>query len=366
MDSFLLLKGYELNISFLLLVLYLVFRFFEKDNLRFLHYFLFGLACLLALSTHYYSYLYIAGICLIIFFQHTWIQRDFRRLFFFGISTVISLITASLVYPPVIYDLITDFRSIEIREKLAAADSIFLQKMRSVVLLFMGDVLSTPYRILLLAIALIIFLSFLINMKGFIPKALFLNNRYIFLVVYFGVFFILIAYISPYNTLRYVSFLLPIFLILVAGLLQVLPKSFQLRSALLFSVLFVSFNIYGLAKVFHGDWPGGVLISSWRTDQVLEELREDASVVILTDHTNEKMRPILYHAYPREIACCIEEIPENLFLREGTILAFVDTKLPGSVMSENIENLNEHGFQRSGRFGGFIVFRRVGTDGFQE
>lgn len=366
MEPFLLHKGYELNISFLLLILYFVFRFFEKDNLRFFHYFLFGLACFLALSTHYYSYLYIAGICLVIFIQHTWIQRDFRRLFFFGISTVISVITASLIYPPVIYDLITDFRSVEIQEKLVAADSIFLDKMTISFQMFVRDFLSTPYQIFFSAVAIIIFLAVLTRPLGFTPKALISKYGYIFLGGYFVILFILITYISPYDSLRYVFFLLPIFPVLVVGLLQILPKSFQLRSALLFSALFVSFNIYGLAKVSHGEWPGGILIPSWRTESVLAELQEDASIIILSRRVNEKIRPVLYHASPREIAFCINEIPEDLFRRDGTVLIFVDMKLPAEVKSENIEKLTEKGFERSRRFRGFVVFRRDKTDGLQE
>ncbi|MFH1965778.1 MAG: hypothetical protein ABIJ42_09605, partial [Acidobacteriota bacterium] len=144
-------KGYELQTSFLLLILLMVFRFFEKDNLRFFHYFLFGFVCLLAFSTHYYSYLYVAGICLIIFIQHTWIQRNFRRLFYFGISTVISGITAILIYPKAIWDILMDFRSVEIREKLAAADSVFLHKMMAAVQIFLRNFLSTPYLLITLS-----------------------------------------------------------------------------------------------------------------------------------------------------------------------------------------------------------------------
>ncbi|MFH1965777.1 MAG: hypothetical protein ABIJ42_09600 [Acidobacteriota bacterium] len=180
------------------------------------------------------------------------------------------------------------------------------------------------------------------------------------------VFYFLLIYISPYNSLRYVSLLLPIFPVLVVGLLQVLPDSFQLRSALLFSVLLVSFNIYGLAKVFQGELPGSVLVSSWRTESVLEELQADASIIVVSSRPKEKIRPVLFHAPPREIAFCVNNIPEDLFHRNGEMLAFVDGNLKKSIKSENIENLKAHGFQRSGSIRSFIAYRRNGADGFQD
>ena len=53
MEVFVLHKGYELQSTFILLILFLVFKYFEKDSLRMGHYLLFGFACLSAFLTHY-------------------------------------------------------------------------------------------------------------------------------------------------------------------------------------------------------------------------------------------------------------------------------------------------------------------------
>ena len=364
MEVFVIHKGYELQSTFILLIFFLVFKYFEQDSLRMGHYLLFGFACLSAFLTHYFSYFFVTGIGLIIFFQYTWFRRDFRRLCFLGITTVVSAITAFIVYPPSIRDVLMDYRSVEIQEKLVTADSIFLYKIKIAVQMFLRNCLATPYLLLIACIVTLIILVALVKPRGLNLKKLVLDKKYLILVAYFFACYFLIIFISPFNSFRYVAPLLPLFAIILAGLLQVLPDGIQLRTALFLSVLFITFNIYGLAKVSQGELPGSALISSWRTERTLADLAEDSSVIIVTSKPNEKIRPILYHAPPRAIAFCINDIPEELFCGDSEIMVFVDTRIPDIVRSRNIENLNQHGFRRSGLFKGFTVLKReagIGT-----
>ncbi|MCK5793460.1 MAG: hypothetical protein KAH12_02055, partial [Anaerolineales bacterium] len=198
------------------------------------------------------------------------------------------------------------------------------------------------------------------------PKLRDIDNRYIFLIGYFIIFFLLIVYISPYDSLRYISFLIPLFSIAVVGLLQALPDRYQVRCALLFSSFVIFFNIYGLAKVVQDELPGSALIPAWRSESVFDELGEEASIIVVSDWSREKIRPLLYHAPPGLIAFCQNRIPEDLFLREGEIVLFVDRRLSVKLKTRNIKKLQEQGCEKFGRFESFDVFRRDAADGLPE
>ena len=358
MHAFLLHKGYELQVTLILLVFFLVFSFFEKKALRLGHYLFYGIVCLLAFLTHYYSYFYIAGISVLVLFQYTLARKDFRRLINMGISTVLAAMTAFIVYPPSIRDVWRDHRSLEIQEKLLSADSILLYKIKVAFLMFKSQFLDTPYLFLIACILALIIISALTRKKDFTPGDLLRNKYYLFLAGYFPIFFFMNIYISPYHDLRYVAPLIPLFVILLAGMLQALPAPLQSRSALLISVFFITFNIYGIAKVRQGELPGSALISSWRSERALYDLSADAGVIIVSTHPKEKIAPVLYHAAPRRIAFCANKVSEDLFLFEPEILAFVDNQVSREIRINNIENLEKHGFRRSGSFRGFLVFKR--------
>ncbi len=358
MEVFVIHKGYELQTTFILLIFFLVFKYFEQDSLRLEHYLLYGFACLSAFLTHYFSYFFVAGICLIVFFQYVWFRRDLRRLCFLGITTLIAVTTAFLLYPPSIKDVLMDHRSLEIQEKLATADSIFMYKMKIAIGMFLKNCLATPYLFAITSIATLVILAAFAKPRGFSLKRMSSGKRYPVLVGYFFAYYFLIIFISPYFNFRYVAPLLPIFAVILAGMLEVLPDNIQLRSALFLSVFFITFNIYSLAKVSQGELPGSALISSWRTERSLADLAIDSSVIIVTSSPKEKIRPILYHSPPRAMAFCLNDVPESLLRRDSEIMVFLDTKIPNAARTGNIENLKQHGFTRSGLFRGFMVWRR--------
>ena len=62
----------------------------------------------------------------------------------------------------------------------------------------------------------------------------------------------------------------------------------------------------------------------------------------------------------------LNRIPEDLFLRDGEIVIFMDSKLSAELMTRNIKKLQEQGCEKFGRFRGFDVFRKAGTDGLPE
>jgi hypothetical protein len=361
MDAFLLHKGYQLQVTLILLAFFLVFSFFQKDVLQFTHYLLYGIICLLAFFTHYYSYLYIFGIALIILLQYTLLRKDFRRLAFMGVSTILAAMAAFIIYPPSIRDVLMDYRSLEIQQKLLSAVSVLVYKMKVALLIFRHHFLATPYLLTIACIVALIIISALTRQKGFTPRDLFRNSLYLYLAGYFFIIFFMNIYISPYNNIRYVVPLIPLFVIILAGMLEVLPGTVQARSALLISVFFITFNIYGIAKVIQGELPGSALISTWRSQSALAEFSENAGVIIVSSQPKEKIRPVLYHAAPRDIAFCANQIPEDLFGRESEILVFLDIRLSREVRRDNSENLEKHGFQRSDSFRGFAVFKRVST-----
>lgn len=361
MDVFLLHKGYELQVTLILMVFYLVFSFFPRQALRLTHYLLYGIFCLLAFLTHYYSYFYIAGISVIILFQYTLCRRDFRRLVYMGISTVSAAMAAFILYPPSIKDVLMDFRSRQIQEKVLAADSILVPKIKAAIQIFQHSFLAAPYLFSIACIVTLIIISALTRQRGFTPRDLFTNKSRFFLAGYFLIIFFMTVYISPYNNLRYVAPLIPLFVIILAGMLQPLPGTVQLRAAVLMAVFFITFNIYGIAKVIQGELPGSALISSWRSESVLSGLSGNAAVIVVSSHPKEKIRPVLYHAAPRGIAFCAKKIPENLFNIDSEVAAFVDNRMPRDERRGNIEDLEKHGFKRDGSFRGFMVFKRFST-----
>lgn len=266
--------------------------------------------------------------------------------------------TAFIVYPPSIKDVLMDYRSRQIQETVLAADSAFLPKMKAAIQIFQHSFLATPYLFSIACIVALITISALTRQKGFTPRDFFTSKFYLWLAGYFLFIFFMIVYISPYDNIRYTAPMVPLFVIILAGMLQPLPGTVQLKAAMLIAVFFITFNIYGLAKVNQGELPGTALISSWRTESALDDLEEGASIIVVSSHPKEKIRPVLYHAAPRRIAFCVSNIPENILLTDSEILAFIDTRISRNLRTVNIENLQQHGFRRSGQFRGFAVLKR--------
>lgn len=358
MEPFVLHKAYELQNTFILMVFCLVFRAFDSDRLRFFFFSAYGLSCLLAFLTHYYAYIFVAGICLVMFIHYTWVKKDLRKLAYFAAGTVAGVLFAVLIYPPIIHDLVTDHRSLEIQEKLGSPGALLQYKAEAALGIFIRYFLTPPFLLLMGASFTVMVILLVWKPAALDLKVLLRNRKLHYLAVYFALFYSLVFYVSPYNSLRYVAPVIPLFILLASSSLQVFSSSYQVRLVLVSSMFLLFFDVYALAKVGQGELSASALISQWRTDHFPDEPEKDSSFIVVSDRVREKMRPILYHAPPRPIAFCIERIPEELFSREGKMMVFLDSRFSGKLRSENISRLDRQGFKMVGRYGGFNLFLR--------
>ena len=358
MEAYVIHKAYELQITLVMAVFLVVFRSFDKDHLGVFDYSLYGVGCTLAFLSHYYSYLYVAGICLVIFIHYAWERRDLKKLLYFGMTTCVSVIAALLIYPPAFRDLFMDFRSREIQEKLADPGSLFLGKMNIEVFLFKRWFLTTPYLLIIVTAGIVIILGMVIKRHEFSLRKLFYDKKYVYVVAYFVISYVFMIYISPFSDLRYIAPLLPLFILVLVGAVQFSPAQFQRAGICFFALFIFFFNSYCLTKVVRGEVSGGHLIKAWRTWNVLEKTTGDSSIVVVSSRPREKIKSILFHAPPRQISFCSNRIPEKLFSKRGEILVFIDKSLLADLRQEAIEMLSAHGFERFSRYPGFSVFRR--------
>jgi len=364
MEAFVIHKGYALQTSLLLGILVLLFRHGERRTLRFYDYFLFGILCCLAFLTHYYSYLYIAGICAIITLQCTLIAWNPGKLFRYGIAVAGAVIAAVLLYPPAVRDMLGNYRSREIVIRVSSPGTFLPVKFWEELRLIRQELLSPPYLLLGVSALVLVAIAFY-RRKEFRPADLVPSRPYLILALYAAACFLIIMYISPYNDLRYVSPLLPLYSILLAGLMESLNRKTQLKTVLLFTVVLVSYNVYGIAKVVQGRVPGSDLISAWRTERTLSDFSSEGSLMVISGQFTKKMGAlkermgiISFHVPPRHVSFCFGSIPEELFLREGDILALVDTNLPDREAREYDRILISQGFKMAETFRDFQVFRR--------
>jgi len=286
------------------------------------------------------------------------VKRDLRKLAYFAAGTVAGVLFAVLIYPPIIHDLVADHRSLEIQEKLGSPGSLLQYKAEAALGVFIRYFLTSPFLLLMGASFTVMVILLVWKPAALDFKVLLRNRKLHYLAVYFALFYSLVFYVSPFNSLRYVAPVIPLFLLLASSSMQVFSSSYQVRLVLVSSMFLLFFDVYALAKVEQGELSASALISQWRTDHFPDEPEKDFSFIVVSDRVREKMRPILYHAPPRPIAFCAERIPERLFSREGKMMVFLDSRFSGKLRSENISRLDRQGFKRVGRYGGFSLFLR--------
>lgn len=366
MEAFVLHKGYELQVTFILLVFFLVFSFQDREKLRKIDYLYYGAACVMAFLVHYYSYIWVAGICLIVLAQYAWITWNPGRLIRMAVATVLAVITAVLAYPPIVHDLLTDHRSLEITEKLGSPDSYFWLKAEAALDQFARYILTFPYYMLGLLTVAAIIMAAILKPGDLCFTRLATRGKWVSLAIYAGVFFWLIFFISPFESLRYVSPVIPLVPLLGAGFLLVLPVSYRSRVMVLAAVIFLSFNLSAMARVYMGDLPSGALISGWRNRSLIETLGDDDPVIVVHRRIREKLNPVFYHSPPRPLAVCNDTIPEDLFRRPGQMLVLLDNRYSRGVKKEMADDLKKRGFRYAGRFGGFFGFLREGKGAASE
>lgn len=358
MEVFTLHKGYELQVTCILLIVYLVLSFQDKGKLGFFNYLFYFAACVLAFLIHYYSYLWVAGICLIIFVQYSWTSWNPDRLIRIAVTTVMAVFAAVLLYPSIISDLLTDHRSLEIQEKLVSPGSFFWLKIQGGASFLARYFLNLPFNLMMLLTFTAVLLAAILRPGELRYNRLFWKGKWISIALYAGVFFWLVYFLSPYQYLRYVSPVIPLLPLLAAGFLQVLPSSYIPRVAILASALFLSSSLFGFVRVCEGDIPSSYIISNWRTESIMEPLSEDGGVIVVSDRIREKWNPVFYHVSPRSLAVCIDKIPPALFNRPGEMLVLLDTRYPGNTKDSITDDLKRRNFKYAGGFRGFYGFFR--------
>ena len=362
METFVVHKAYELQVTFVLLVLLVVLRSFEKKKLGSADFVLYGTGCLLAFLSHYYSYLYIAGICLIIFVQYAWFRRDMKRLLLFGAATCASVAAAFLIYPYAVRDLLTDRRSVQIQEILGSVGDSFNNKIYHEIWMFRAWFLTVPHVMIIASAVLLVIAALVVKKQDFKLSLFFTNKKYILVAAYFAVFYCVLVYISPFLNPRYIAPLPFIFVLLLAGILQYVPEGWRIKCVSVFSLFVLGFNLYGLANVAGDRIPGNELIMNWVTRSSLEQSSGDVSVIVVSNRPKERILSVLYHAPPRPVAFCSRRIPEKLLEHDGEVLVLIDNLLSPKTTGKLLETVGAHEFELFGSYPGYLSYHKVAVN----
>ncbi len=285
-----LVKSYVL-LELLTLILTLVLvKQHMKIHLGLKDYFLTALLVTSMLLTHYFSYLVLGMVGLLLLVWHGIIKRNWMNVVNYGITSLVAIAVSYFIYPNVIRDITSDGISIKVQSKLTKIEEVTSKLDGAFVNIV--DHLLTPPILIISGIGLIY--SF-INKKRQPFNYTALSIGVLGIVTYF----LLYQFVPVNATLhRYGSMVAPLLFVLPVLCCRHLIRHSKIGFLLIAIVLFIT-PIWNLTLGHVGSKNSKDLIQYWITEPNLQQLNNSSEKIIVVIRSVKDRAKIIPYDFPK-------------------------------------------------------------------
>lgn len=355
MQTLTLQKGYELMTFFILAQVYFVIQQISSKQLKSHNYFLFFGACLGGFLTHYYAYPITAILCAIIGFHYLIVQRNLSRVLGYAVTVMLAIATAVLIYPKTIKDVLDNSKSKQIQEGLSSFDPVhrFVKMLGDLVVIYSGRLII----IFLVMIVVLIMVQRYKSGKIDTRKWIQANYRILYIIVFGFVTFFLIKAITPSNSIRFVAPIIPMLLMVV---ISIFHQALRIRQ-LLMIIFMILLGGHTSNKIFGAISESKMsrrIITGWDVKSGMDAIEKDEPVLILTNKTGERLRPLLFHMAPRQGAISLNKLDTVLLNERTNAVVLLDHKFPNEIQIKFDSELKALGYVTVGQVRKFPLYRK--------